>query len=207
MHRIVVALIVLAACGDNTQSVPLAPGAPWPKFRGDARQTGRGTVHGTSTKGALWKFATGKGVFSSPVVGADGTIYIGSADRYFYALTPDGAVKWKHQTGEIIDSSALLDDRGRVYVGSGDGHLYAFDAATGDVVWTFAADAPGPRSLINWFEGNVAIGTDGTLYAPNDNFHVYALDREGNMKWRTDMPDQTWSSPAIDPASGRLAIA
>jgi outer membrane protein assembly factor BamB len=206
MQRILLVLAVLAACGDSTPSVPLAPGAPWPKFRADARQTGRSPIHGSSTKGALWTFATGKGVFSSPVIGADGTIYIGSADRYFYALAPDGTLKWKHQTGEIIDSSALLDDRGRVYVGSGDGHVYAFDAATGDVVWMFAADPPGPSSLINWFEGNIAIGPDGTLYAPNDNFHVYALDRDGHQTWRTDMPDQTWSSPAIDPDSGRLTI-
>jgi len=41
------------------------------------------------TGGALWSFPSAKGVFSSPVVGADGTIYIGSADRTFYALGYD----------------------------------------------------------------------------------------------------------------------
>ena len=206
MKRLALVVLCLVGCSDATPAVPFAASAPWPKFRADARQTGRSAIRGDATTGARWSFPTGKGVFSSPVVGADGTIYVGSADQTFYALHPDGTVAWKHETGEIIDSAALLDDRGRVYVGSGDGHVYAFDAATGDVVWTFAADAPGPGALINWFEGNVAMGPDGTLYAPNDNFHVYALDRDGAQVWRQDMPDQTWSSPAIDPATGRLAI-
>jgi outer membrane protein assembly factor BamB len=205
MRRIIVVVVALTACGESSPSVPLAS-APWPKFRADARQTGRSALHGAAAGGVPWSFPTGKGVFSSPVVAADGTIYVGSADRYFYALHPDGTLAWKYQTGEIIDSAALLDDRGRVYVGSGDGHVYAFDAATGDQAWAFTADPPGPSSLINWFEGNVAIGPDGTLYAGNDNFHIYGLDRDGTQVWRTDMPDQTWSSPAIDPATGRLAV-
>jgi outer membrane protein assembly factor BamB len=203
---VLVSGLVLACSSPPAASVPTAPGAPWPKLRGDAAQTGRGGAHVSTPGGVFWSFPTGKGVFSSPVVGADGTIYVGSADRTFYALHKDGTLAWSHQTGEIIDSAALLDDQGRVYVGSGDGHLYAFDAATGELQWTFAADAPGPRSIINWFEGNVAIGPDGTLYAGNDNFHVYAVNREGVEQWATDMPDQTWSSPAIDAASGQLYI-
>ena len=208
MPRRAALVVLVAACSATpSASVPTAPGAPWPKLRGDAAQTGRGAAHASTIGGALWTFPTGKGVFSSPVVGADGTIYVGSADRTFYAIHEDGTLAWSHTTGEIIDSAALLDDQGRAYVGSGDGHLYAFDAATGEVAWTFAADPPGPRSIINWFEGNVAIGPDGTLYAGNDNFHVYAIDRAGGTKtWATDMPDQTWSSPAVDPASGQITI-
>jgi len=104
---------------------------------------------------------------------------VGSADRTFYAIDRDGNLKWKFVTGEIIDSAALLDDEGRVVFGSGDGRLYALDRATGAVLWTFQADDPGVNSaFINWFEGNVAVGADGTLYAPNDNFCTYALRRE-----------------------------
>jgi outer membrane protein assembly factor BamB len=201
--------LLLAACGSGEPSVPLAPGSPWPKFRANARQDGRSDVRPTLAGGALWSFPTGKGIFSSPVVAADGTIYVGSADRTFYALSPDGSVRWQKLTGEIIDSAALLDDQGRIYFGSGDGHLYALDAATGAEVWTFAADAPFPGGgLINWFEGNVAIGPDGTLYAPNDNFYVYAVDRTtGQAAWRLLMPDQNWSLPAVDPHGGDLFAA
>ncbi len=191
--------------------VPLEAGSPWPKFRRTPEQTGRSpiarTVDGASTA-QPWVFKTGKGIFSTPVVAADGTVYIGSADRNFYAINPDGTEKWRFVTGEIIDSSALLDDTGRVYFGSGDGNLYALDAATGNEAWRFTAEDPTTtNAIINWFEGNVAIGPDGTLYAGNDNFRIYAINRDdGSMKWAFKAPDQTWSLPAVDPATGNLYV-
>ncbi len=209
------ALPFLPSCGSTCDvvpagdgSVPLEPGSPWPKFRANARQNGRANVTPSTQGGLLWTFPTGKGIFSTPVVAADGTLYVGSADRTFYALNPDGTLRWSVPTGEIIDSSALLDDKGRVYFGSGDGNLYARDAATGQEVWTFAADDPSVSSaLINWFEGNVAIGPDGTLYVPNDNFFVYALDRDtAQVKWKMRFYDQTWSLPAVNPVTGNVYI-
>lgn len=188
-------------------AVPLATDSPWPKFRRTAAQTGLAAHTPTDDGRDLWIYDTGKGIFSSPVVGGNGWVYVGSADRSFYALDEAGALMWTQPTGEIIDSAALLDDRGRVFVGSGDGVLYAFDALTGDTLWTFEAAAPEGLALINWFEGNVAMLGDGTLLAPNDNFHVYGVDREtGEERFALDMPDQTWSSPAVDPLAQRFYI-
>lgn len=205
--------IAVASCSSSagpaaTPSVPLAKESPWPKFRGDAAQTGRTERRPQLSDAKPWTFATGKGIFSSPIVAADGTIYLGSADRTFYALREDGALAWKVLTGEIIDSAGLLDDRGRVYFGAGDGKLRALDAATGASIWTMQADDPATNhAFINWFEGNVAIGPSGTLYAPNDNFFLYAIDRDtGAVSWRYKMPDQTWSLPAVDPATGALYV-
>ena len=140
------------------------------------------------------------------MVGADGTVYIGSADRVFYAIGRGGRLRWRVRTGQLIDSAALLDDRGRVYFGSGDGHLYARDARTGAPVWDFAAAPPETTgAFINWFEGNVAIAADGSLIAPNDNFRLYALDRDsGAVRWTFTTRDQTWALPAVDTGSGRL---
>ena len=207
--------VVTDAASDATADVPriarpiaYQPGSPWPKFRGNAVQDGLSTVHVGTTGDHVWSFRTGKGVFSSPIVGADETIYVGSADQAFYALHPDGTLRWRFDTGEIIDSSGLLDDLGRVYVGSGDGHLYALDAATGARVWTFDAEAPTQTmAYINWFEGNVALGPEGDLYVPNDNFRVYRIDRTtGHSVWGFHMPDQTWSLPAVDAVTGNLYI-
>jgi outer membrane protein assembly factor BamB len=205
-----------SACGSSSHStttvspqpvLPLQAGSPWPKFRNDAFQDGVSPIHAHATGGALWSYQTAKGVFSSPVVGADGTIYVGSADRTFYALHPDGTLAWKTPCGELIDSAALLDDRGHVYFGSGDSKLRALDAKTGEPLWTMTADEPTVNGAeINWFEGNVGIAADGTLYAPNDNFFIYALDRDtGSAKWKFKTPNQTWSLPAIDPA-GNLYV-
>src|SRR5947208_7891428 len=98
--RLLVPLLALTSCHAGTDdatsppratidtpSVPLAKQSPWPKFRADAEQTGRSDVRPSmlAKNGARkpWAFATGKGIFSSPVIAADGTIYLGSADRTF----------------------------------------------------------------------------------------------------------------------------
>ena len=207
--------VLFLACSStattSAPTVPLQKGAPWPKFRANAAQTGASAIHPSKTGGSKWDFKTGKGIFSSPVVGADGTIYFGSADRTFYALNADGTLKWKIDTGEIIDSSGLLDDEGHIYFGSGDGKLRAADAQTGAIVWTMQADDPAKLnigSFINWFEGNVAIGPKGTLYVPNDDFLVYAVNREtGAPDWTYRMPDQTWALPAVDAKTGTIYMA
>ena len=186
--------------------VPTDPRSPWPKFRRDAAQTGRSPVRPSTTGGAPWAFPTGKGIFSTPVIGPDRRIYVGSADRTFYALERDGTVAWTVQTGEIIDSAALLDDAGVVYFGSGDGTLYARRAGSGAEVWAFDADPPAATgAFIDWFEANVAMGPDRTLYVPNDNFLTYAIDPETRaVRWRFQTADQTWSLPAVDPERGLL---
>ncbi len=189
--------------------VPLDPDSPWPKFRRDAAQRGLAPFALTDDGAAPWSYRTGKGIFSSPVIDGNGTVYVGSADRTFYALDVDGGVRWRFETGEIIDSAALLDDRGRVYVASGDGRLYALEAGTGALAWTFEADDPSVNSaFINWFEGNVGLAPDGTLLAPNDNFFVYGVDRDsGAASLRLKLADQTWALPAVDAAGGRLFVA
>ena len=188
--------------------VPLESTSPWPKFRRDAVQSGESPIKPSLSGGTYFDFPTGRGVFSSPVVAGDGTIYIGSADQSYYALNADGTLRWKIDTGEIIDSAGLLDDQGNIYFGSGDGILRAASAKTGAVVWQFHADPASTNSAyLSWFEGNVGIGTNGDLYAPNDNYFVYALDRAtGTQRWRFTMPDQTWSLPAVDLATGDLFV-
>ena len=37
----------------------------------------------------LWEFVTGRWVFSSPAIGSDGTVYVGSNDKKLYAIKTD----------------------------------------------------------------------------------------------------------------------
>ena len=188
--------------------VPLDPASPWPKFLRTSTQVARSPLKPTATSGHLWTTHTGVGIFSSPVIGGDGTVYVGSGDRRFYAISRAGKVRWSHRTGEIIDSAALLDDEHHAIVGSADGSVYAFDRATGKVAWRFDAESQAATGgLINWFEGNIAIGPDGTLYAPNDNHRTYAFDRHTRaVKWAWETSDQTWSLPAVNAATGRVFL-
>lgn len=200
-------------------TVPLDPDSPWPKFRANALQNGRSPVlMEDENKGGTpdlqpWEFRTSKGVFSSPVIDGEGNIYIGSADHFFYALDPAGRERWRFSTKDIIDASALLDNQKRLYFGSGDGHVYCLDRESGTLQWKFRADTPGEVSEkygiktynLDWFEGNTAMLADGTLLVPNDNYLVYALDRETGRPVREYLANEMiWSSPAVNPDTGRL---
>uniref|UniRef100_UPI003467EF7C Cell surface protein n=1 Tax=synthetic construct TaxID=32630 RepID=UPI003467EF7C len=65
-----------------------------------------------------WKFETGGSVHSSPAIGQDGTIYVGSNDHYLYAINPNGKLKWKFETGGSVHSSPAIGQDGTIYVGS-----------------------------------------------------------------------------------------
>ncbi|MHA1855755.1 MAG: outer membrane protein assembly factor BamB family protein [Promethearchaeota archaeon] len=160
-----------------------------------------------------WVFQTGKGIFSSPVVDADGTVYIESADHIFYALYQNGSVKWSIETEGVIDSSALLDNQGHVIFGSGDAHVYCLNRETGISVWTFKAHTEEEASEqfnleihnVNWFEGNIGMLADGTILAPNDNQILYALDRDTGLAKNYYLGNEMiWSLPAVNTETKKI---
>jgi outer membrane protein assembly factor BamB len=139
--------------------------AVWPVFRYDRQNTGRCPLRATYHGDHPWVFQTGKGIFSTPVIDHDGTVYIGSADHRFYALLPDGSLKWSFETGEIIDSAAVLSvvkagEESIIIVPSGDGYLYCLRCESGDVIWKFDARITHRSGYNNWWEANIAIGED-----------------------------------------------
>ena len=74
----------------------------------------------------LWEFKTGGYVNSSPAIGSDGTVYVGSNDDKLYAINGKSGVKlWEFETGDDVRSSPAIGSDGTVYVGSEDDKLYA----------------------------------------------------------------------------------
>ena len=189
--------------------VPVEDDSPWPTFRRDQRNTGSSPVIATYHNDKPWIFQTGKGIFNTPVIDNKGIIYIGSADHFFYAINPDGTLNWKYETGEIIDSAAAIGrfdpQKGIVPITfiSGDGFMYHF--RTGDgfmnasdrLIWKYEAELRPGISFNRWFEGNVAIGQDGTLYAGNTNFNYYAIHPDGTLKWVYGTTSNNWSQAAF----------
>ena len=74
-----------------------------------------------------WTFFTGGAVNSSPAIGDDGTIYVGSSDKKVYAINSDGTTNWVFTTGGAVLSSPVLGADGTIYVGSLDFNLYAIN--------------------------------------------------------------------------------
>jgi outer membrane protein assembly factor BamB len=82
-------------------------------------------------------------IYSSPAIGADGTIFIAHEMGRLYAVdSADGSLKWKFETrhGFTWSSPAIRSD-GTLYVGDLDGNLYALRTDCGGL----KTAAPWPR--------------------------------------------------------------
>jgi outer membrane protein assembly factor BamB len=187
--------------------VPVQAGAPWPTFRRDHRNTGCSPLSASYNGDQPWSFQTAKGIFSTPVIDDQGVIYFGSADHFFYALHPDGSLKWKFETGEVIDSAAAIGQYdpelgcSPVTLISGDGRMLQLRSDRGGdpdgLLWSYQAELRPEVSFNRWFEGNVAVGFDGTLYAGNTNFLYYAIHPDGSLKWTYATGSNNWSQAAL----------
>ncbi|UCC45804.1 MAG: PQQ-like beta-propeller repeat protein, partial [Candidatus Zixiibacteriota bacterium] len=116
-----------------------------------------------------WKLAVGDGVESSPAIGHDGTIYVGSYDSCVYAIEDagtEGVFKWKFTTGGPVDASPTVDGDGTIYIGSNDSLMYALHP-DGSVKWSFATGGA--------IESSVAIDDNGYMYFGSFDGKLYAL--------------------------------
>jgi outer membrane protein assembly factor BamB len=192
-----------------TYAVPVQAKSPWPEMRRDSRNTASSPIRGRYRGGRPWAFATKRGIFSTPVIGGDGTIYVGSADRSFYALRPDGTLAWRFRTGGIIDAAGAIGRYVKalrsapVTIGSGDERLYRlrtnWDLSRKQrVVWAFAPTLPpAGGQQVSWWEGNVAIGPGGTIYAGNTGGAAYAVNPDGTLRWAAPRGQSVWTTPAF----------
>jgi outer membrane protein assembly factor BamB len=141
----------------------------------------------------LWqfKFASSLNYNSSktaPAIAPDGTIYVGSYDGTFYAITPAGQEKWRFKAGREIKSSPAIADDGTIYFGSRDRKFYALTPA-GKLKWWFATGA--------WVDASPAIAKDGTICFGSWDKMFYALNPDGSLKWKFAAKGIVDSSPAI----------
>jgi outer membrane protein assembly factor BamB len=195
--------------GAFSYDVPVQPRSPWPEMRRDSRNTGASPIRARYRGDRPWSFRTARGIFSTPVIGGDGTIYVGSADHYFYALRSDGRLLWRFRTGGIIDAAAAIARPAKklrsspITIGSGDERLYRLRTdphlpRRRRIVWAFAPTLPPVGGqVVSWWEGNVAIGPGGTIYAGNTGGAAYAINPDGTLRWATPRRQSVWTTPAF----------
>lgn len=174
--------------------------SPWPKANGDNSNSGRSAYAGVQFVNLLWTYSTNASVDSSPIIGADGTIFVGSNDTYLYALTSKGALKWRYKTGkELLQSAALSPDGSSIYVGSLDKKIYSLSSSTGVLQWSSTTQGG--------IYTSPAVAKDGTIYFGSLDSHLYAFSPLGVEKWKylTGNPIY-YSSPAVTKNNGKVYI-
>lgn len=203
-----------AVAAQRTRSI-LAE-SPWPKYRGNTRNTGRSRHTGPTSDTLKWTFSTGRrdkegGIETDPVIGPDGTVYFGANNGILYALDPEnGDIRWAFPTQFdtfAIYSSPFVDEDGIVYFGAKDGTVYALRAPRtgimGEVVWSF--------NVGTTIQTSPTFTPDGTLVIGADDWAYYGITPpRGNtgpkLKWRFQTQGTLITSPAVDP-DGTVFVA
>lgn len=180
-------------------SEPRTLNSPWPLFRHDPQHTGYSPYNGPKEGNLKWYFQTEDTVDSSPAIGLDGTIYVGSVDGKLYAINQDGTLKWAMPTGSKIYASPAIGIDGTIYVCAWDGKLFAVSPHP-----TLPPEGGGIGWEIKWtcqINGRISsspvIGADGTIYFGSDNYTLYAVGADGRIKWGFYTRWYIDSSPAI----------
>lgn len=161
--------------------------SPWPMFRHDLKHTGRSSYTGSNKNYLQWIYPVGSST-STPAIGTDSTIYVGSYDSNLYAINPNGTLKWKYKTGDIIESSPAIGTDGVIYVGSNDNKVYAINPG-GTLKWSYSTGGDVVSSP--------AVGTNSTVYVGSYDGNLYAITRDGALKKDTHLGNQIYSSPAV----------
>jgi outer membrane protein assembly factor BamB len=190
--------------------------SPWPTYRGDLKRTGRSSVQGPATNQIRWVFSTGLsekegGIETDPVIGPNGTVYIGANNGIFYALDPEnGQVRWAFPTAFdifAIYSSPFVDQDGVVYFGAKDGNVYAIQAPSrgimGKLLWSV--------NLGTTIQTSPTFTPDGTLVIGADDWAYYGImpprgNEEAKIKWRFQTNGTLITSPTVD-SDGTVFVA
>jgi outer membrane protein assembly factor BamB len=146
-----------------------------------------GSTNWIFNMGGVSTASLGSAQFSSPGIGPDGTIYVGSQDRNVYSISPLGKTNWMFAMANVTYSSPAIANDGTIYIGSDDGNLYALDR-NGTRKWNFKTG--------NFVESSPAVAADGTVYIGSLDGFFRAFDATGHGKW-AQAPGRISASPAI----------
>jgi eukaryotic-like serine/threonine-protein kinase len=133
-------------------------------------------AYDASTGVLKWKTAAfpNKGIVRSSPAVWNGMVFVDTGETspmgsHVYALDADtGATVWSHTMADYATSSPAIAN-GVLYTGSYDHQIYAFDATTGDKLWTSGYD-----EMQGGIPGSVAV-VNGTVYIGSKDDSVYAF--------------------------------
>ena len=140
--------------------------------------------------------AVGGNILSSSSISNDTSVFIGSSDNNLYAFSKNGIALWPIlPLGGQLSATPTLDSlTNKIFIGSANNNFQAINKSSGNVVWSYTADAPIRHSAVITNTRKLIFTTvNGTIYGFNvDNLTSYPI-------WVVNTNSDTIStSPAID---------
>ncbi|MBF2046699.1 MAG: PQQ-binding-like beta-propeller repeat protein [Elainella sp. C42_A2020_010] len=144
--------------------VSVTPAAhAWPQFHADGANSGFVALRTSPARQPAWSIEVGPVLHASPVVGTDGTVYIGNMNGELSAFNSNGTLRWRRtlpRRGERIMASPSVGQ---------DGNLY--------VIGTFAAIVRDHRDGRGGIERRVL------------QSYLHSYDASGNLRWTHTFPE------------------
>lgn len=139
-----------------------------------------------------WKAQVGTKIVASPVIGADGTIYVASTNGISALRPTNGTLIWNFNAGLVEQTPAVGVD-GTIYFGVKSGNnrtIYAL-APDGTLRWQY-----GPVVVSTPYGGFPTVGADGVVYVGFGS-SVRAFSPDGVSLWTYDAGSIVTSWPTI----------
>lgn len=153
-----------------------------------------------------WRVRTGSLIEVSPAVASDGTITIGSNDKYQYGVSPSGRVRWRYDIRAWTYSSAAVTPDGLIYFGDHLGVVNALDARTGKLRYRVLGRGKSHyvRAVGVWTKP--AVDARHSVYFGTRLGHVHGFDARGKRLFDLDLGDETIDSYPTITRNGLLVI-
>jgi outer membrane protein assembly factor BamB len=134
-----------------------------------------------------------KAIYTTPAIGPDGTIYVGSNEGKFYALDRAGNIKWTFVFSLQLQSSPVIDIFNNIYLCVGSHKIVIGDADyQGYSKWNILLNTG------NIFTCSPAVGFYYSYIGADDGF-VYAMNSiNGDPIWRFNTGLPILSSATVD---------
>ena len=149
------------------------------------------------TYGFAWSaIDLGGAVPGTPLVGPDGSLYVGSfASEVVKVDSATGKDTLLTSTQGWVWGGPVTDGQ-NVYFGDLEGNLFAVDAVSGNQSWSIQPDGPVAGS---------PLVTNNVIVFVTESGSVYAVDQEGKIVWQREVGGQIYTSPVT--GSDRIIVA
>ncbi len=163
--------------------------------------TGVSSIDAISAAGKPgWTFTTTGDQFqASPVIAADGSIYVNGSSGTVYAISSSGTLNWSCPVDQPVYGSPVVLADGDIFVLGTSGGLFTISGGpTGGQILTQSSESDS-------FRAAPAVGPDGTLYFAGED--IYAVFAGGGGWTDGDFGGNFFeSAPALDSKNGNLYL-
>jgi len=147
-----------------------------------------------------------RGYLGGACLGPDGTIYVASMHGWLVSLTNNGdsyTENWAYNVGAEMRMPPSMDAEGFLYVGSSSagGYIHKVDSRTGK-----KAEGKWPvKTFASEVFANIAIASDGTIYANSEDHRLWAFNPDGTVKWN-NLEFEHWGGDPLIRADDRIIV-